>query len=534
VTFSAERTLLAVARTVTSTGRVLDAVQLLRDDPRVQVVFAVNDTSPFNDGVSLMLRRAAARVVPWSQVPELQFDAALTASENTQLTSISAPVLVLQHGVGFHKDLPNSRGEGRRLSGTVRAVDLHGRRVLIAVTHPQQTAQLAATEPEAAKHAVLIVDPMLERLRASRLLRHRYRAALGLGDRRLVVVSSTWGRQSLIGRWPDLPARLLAGLDAEAYRVATILHPNITAGHGGLQLRLWLAAARDAGLLMVPPDAGWQAMLAAADCVVADHSSMSLLAAGADIPLLLAPLADEVVPGTPMTTLSRSARRLDVRLPLAPQIADTIAGHVPGRYAEAVDATFATPPAARPLREVLYELLGLAEPDDPVPLAAWPAPVPESLAICSFLMHSRVRGDRIEVSRFPAAVRRHVAEPSAGWTGYLSAGDDEWDLRMLQVAEVLTRATVTTSPEAWTWARTALAGFPGSAMACASTNNGCVAALRDGRRATAITEAGDADVVALAACLYALARDQRLADGTWQVRTAGSEARVKVRLLPGV
>ncbi|MET0492271.1 MAG: hypothetical protein ABW000_03975 [Actinoplanes sp.] len=500
----------------------------------MQVVFTFNDTSPFSDGVSAMLRRAGARVVPWDQLPDLRFDAALTASENTDLQAINAPVLVLQHGVGFHKDLPNSRGNGRRLSGTVRAADLRGRRVLVAVTHPQQTAQLAELEPEAAENAVLIVDPMLERTRASRLLRHRYRTALGLGDRRLVVVSSTWGKQSLIGRWPELPALLLAGLDADGYRVAAVLHPNVTSGHGGLQLRLWLGAARDAGLLLVPPDAGWQAMLAAADCVVGDHSSMSLLAAGAGVPLLLAPLATEVVPGTPMTLLSRSARRLDIRLPLAPQVAETISGYTTGQYAEAVNATFAAPSAARPLRELLYDLLGLPEPDEPVPLAAWPPPVPESGTVSSFVVHTRVRDRGVDVSRFPAAVRRHVAQPADGWTGHLCAGDDEWDLRMLQSAEVLSRAAAMARPEAGNWAQTALRQFPGSALACANTADGCLALLRDGRRVLVVVETGDADAVAVAACLYALARDQRLTDGEWQVRTAGGDTRVQVRLLPGL
>jgi hypothetical protein len=152
-TVAAERTLLAVARTVTSTGRVLDAVQLLRDDPRVQVVFTFNDSSPFNDGVLPLLQRAGARVVPWGQLADLRFDAAVTSSENTEFQAIDAPVLVLQHGVGFHKSLPNSRGEGQRLAGTVRAADLRGRRVSIAVTHTQQTSQLASVEPEAAERA---------------------------------------------------------------------------------------------------------------------------------------------------------------------------------------------------------------------------------------------------------------------------------------------------------------------------------------------------------------------------------------------
>ncbi|MEV6343993.1 hypothetical protein [Actinoplanes sp. NPDC051851] len=518
VTVPAQRTLLAVARTVTSTARVLDAVQLLRDDPRVQVVFSFNDTSPFNDGVLPLLERAGARLVPWNRLGELTFDAALTCSENTEFRAFDAPALVLQHGAGFHKILPDSRGEGRRLAGTVRAADLRGRRVTVAVTHPAQIAQLAAAEPAAADRAVLITDPMLERLRAARLLRHRYRTALGLGDRRLVVLSSTWGRTSLLGRAPDLPARLLAQLDAGTHAVASVLHPNITAGHGALQLRLWLAAARDAGLLAVPPEAGWQAMLATADCVVGDHSSVSLLAAATGIPLLLAPLSDEVVPGTPMTALSEAAVRLDLHRPLAAQVAAAIDGHTPDRYAAAVTATFAEPPVTRPLRSVLYDLLALPEPDGPAPLVAFPPPVPETTPVHSYEMRTRVTADRIEIERFPAAVRRHVRPPAEGWTGHLlSAADQEWDLRLLQNAEVLTQATG--DPDV-------LVRFPGAALACTAVPEGIIAELRDGRRAIVSGQ----DVTALAACAYALARAGALTDGTWR---AGDDA-ISVRLLPGL
>jgi hypothetical protein len=273
--------------------------------------------------------------------------------------------------------------------------------------------------------------------------------------------------------------------------------------------------------------------LAAADCVVGDHSSVSLLAAAAGIPLLLAPLSDEVVPGTPMTALSRLARRLDVRLPLPVQVEAAISAYVPGQYAEAVDATFAEPPVARRLREVLYELLGLPEPDEPAAVVAWPPPFPDSVVPGSFVVHTRIYGDLVEVRRYPAAVRRYTAGPADGWTGHLSAGDQEWGLRVLQGAEVLTRAA-TAEPEAWKWTRATLSQFPGSAVACAGTPGGAVATFRDGRRAAVTIAAGGMDVTTLAACLYALARDRRLADREWLVRTARGAETVVVRSLPGI
>ncbi|MDG4759264.1 hypothetical protein [Micromonospora sp. WMMD710] len=163
---------------------------------------------------------------------------------------------------------------------------------------------------------------------------------------------------------------------------------------------------------------------------------MSLLAAGAGVPLLLAPLAPEVVAGTPMTTLSHLAQQLDVRQPLADQVETAISSYQPGRYDTVVRKTFAEAPQARPLRSVLYELIGLSEPDEPPPLRAWPPPIPDRVAVHSFVVHSRLRPGVVEVRKFPAAVRRHVAAPTDAWIGHLSAADQEWDLRTLQGAEV--------------------------------------------------------------------------------------------------
>jgi hypothetical protein len=96
VTVAAERTVLAVARTVTSTLRVLDAVASLSGDHRVQVVFAVNDSSPFVAGVRRLLDAVGALVVPWSQLSGLKFDLVVTASENTELAGLDATAWVFR------------------------------------------------------------------------------------------------------------------------------------------------------------------------------------------------------------------------------------------------------------------------------------------------------------------------------------------------------------------------------------------------------------------------------------------------------
>ncbi|MEV4360807.1 hypothetical protein [Nonomuraea sp. NPDC049625] len=77
-TVGSSRTVLAVARTVTSAGRLLEILPLFRSDPRVQVVFTVAAGSAFDDGVGDYLRSVQARTVPWSQAVETPFHLAVS------------------------------------------------------------------------------------------------------------------------------------------------------------------------------------------------------------------------------------------------------------------------------------------------------------------------------------------------------------------------------------------------------------------------------------------------------------------------
>ena len=405
VTVAAERTVLVVARTVTSAVRAMEAAGVFGGDHRVQVVFSLDDSSPFVDGVRRLLRDAGARLVPWGQLPQLGFDAVVTASENTDLGGIEAPVLVLPHGVGFHKFVHDSRGSGRRLSGSLRAPDVAGRRVLIAVSHPDQVEQLRLYYPDAADRTVVVADPVFERLRASVWFRDRYRMALGTGDRRLVVVSSTWGAQSLLGRWPDALARLLGGLPADEYQVAAVLHPNIWSGHGAWQIRTWLAEAREGGLALIAAESGWPAALVAADCVVGDHGSVSLYAAGIDRALLLAPFGDEVVPGTSLSMLGETAPRLAPDRPWSGQVGAAVAVHEAGRYWPVAQRTFAAAPVARTLRSVLYEMISLSEPAGAAAQRAFPEPFVDGNRVTSYAVYTRrPSAGEVQVRRIPAAV----------------------------------------------------------------------------------------------------------------------------------
>ncbi|MGW5680095.1 hypothetical protein ACWEV4_34395, partial [Streptomyces sp. NPDC003860] len=258
-TFRSVRTLVVAARTMTSLVRVLDVVpEVVADDPRIAVVFAYDPTSAFNDGVLDLLRSLGCRTLPWAQLGEISPDLLISASENIKVPTGDYPVLVLPHGVGFQKQVPDSAKAGTRLSGLVHDELLAAGRAWLAVSHPDQEAQLAAAHPGTVGRTVLVGDPCLDRLRASGRWRERYRAALGVGPgQRLVLVSSTWGQESLVGSWPGLPAELLSQLPADEFRVALVLHPNVWGGHGAWQVRVMQQSAVDAGLITVNPADGW-------------------------------------------------------------------------------------------------------------------------------------------------------------------------------------------------------------------------------------------------------------------------------------
>jgi hypothetical protein len=79
---------------------------------------------------------------------------------------------------------------------------------------------------------------------------------------------------------------LLGALPSDEYRVALVLHPNVWSWYGEFQIEsLWLDRARDAGLLLLPPDNGWKAALISADLVIGDQGSVTLYAAALDKPV---------------------------------------------------------------------------------------------------------------------------------------------------------------------------------------------------------------------------------------------------------
>ncbi|MEV0444837.1 hypothetical protein AB0I46_38610 [Streptomyces spectabilis] len=516
-TFQGSRTLVVAARTVTSTVRILECLPaLLRGDARVTVVFAHDPTSAFSEGVTDVLHDAGCRVLPWDRLGDIAPDLVLSASENIDVPDGDYPVLVLPHGVGFQKLVPDSRTPRSRLSGAVPDALLDTGRAWLATSHPDQERQLLAAHPKAAGHTLPVGDPCFDELLASRGHAAAYKAALGVAaGQRLVLVSSTWGPTSLLGRAPELPARLLAALPCDEYRVAAVLHPNVWSAHGPWQIRTVQAAALDAGLLLVPPVHAWRSALVAADAVVGDHGSVTLYGAALGKPVLLGAYGSDAVPGTAVAHLARTAPRLDLDGDLGAQLAAALREPSSSASAEVARLAFAEPGRALPrLRAALYRLIGLPEPPGDAPSAlVLPPPRAESRDVTSWAVTTSLTGGArpvVDVRRRPAAVSRADGDTARTYA-HLACDEAERDRRLTESASVLTAARPASSAAAARrWARDALCRFPGALLAASAVAGGgdggeVVVGLRDGRAVVVGTREATAPGLA-AAVVYTCLR----------------------------
>jgi hypothetical protein len=326
VTVPGCRTVLALVPHVVAGTRLMDVLELLKADQRIQVVCTVPDTHGISYGTHEFVQRQGVLTLPWRQAAGLEFDLVLAASRR-DLEHVLGPVLVLPHGAGALKS--------RRLTG--HGLDRHelmrGGRVTAAalvLSHDDELTVLERACPEAVPHAVVAGDLCLDRMRASTPHRNSYRAALGIApDEKLVVVSSTWRPDSTFGSRQDL-YRTGEG------RKAVIIHPTTWSVHGPWQVRAWLADRPD--LIIIPPEEGWRAAVIASDLLIGDHGSVTQYAAAIGVPVQLATNAP-VRPGS---------------------LADLVARGVPDI---AASLSSRLDQAAAILRGTMYRLLRLPEPD---------------------------------------------------------------------------------------------------------------------------------------------------------------------------
>lgn len=376
-----ERIVLVVVHHLTAATRLMDVVPLLESDQRVQVVYTVSPSSAFAAGAEEFLRWLGGVVVPWRQATEVRFDLAIAASHGL-LEQLHAPVLTLPHGASFNKFPARWIGQGleapRELAGLERTGLVYRGRVIpsaIVLPASRDLARLRFACPAAVPLAVVGGDPCYDRLAASLPLRERYRRALDLGAKKLVAVTSTWGPGSLLRQCPDLLARLVDELPGDEYRVAAFLHPHVWAWHGRRQLLAWYAGSVGRGLILMPPEEGWRAILAASDFVIGDHGSGTCYGAAAGAPVLLASFpAAEIEPGSLSSQVGASAPRLRPDQPVERQLRAIAADWSP-EFSAAVRRQITDVPgqSGRIIRKTMYRLMKLPEPEtapvvSPVPL----------------------------------------------------------------------------------------------------------------------------------------------------------------------
>ncbi|MQY23423.1 hypothetical protein [Nocardia macrotermitis] len=514
---------LLVARSPTSTYRLLEAISLFRDDFRIEFAFTTDDRSAFGADVPELLHRRGAKIIDWKRVRrgKVRYHLTLCASETIDFSALDGPIFLLAHGLGFNKLVYAGRGKELRIAGIPPRKALRTRDITIALSHPGQREELLAAVPETAGRTVHIGDPTFEQMLASVDLRDDYREALGTGDRTLVTIASTWGPESVIGCDPNVVTRLLATLDADSYQVAAIFHPNIWALEEKLQIETWYSSALRAGLAALPPEAGWQATLIAADVVISDHGSLGLFAAGLDRPLLMAGAATETVPGTPAEDLARLAPTLRFDGDLAHQIhcarEQYKAGrerHDSGRYQHIIDRVFAgTEGATLALQQALYGKLRvepLAHTDSVIRI-----PVPHCTIqdVTGYTVHTVAPvDDTLALVRFPVSVRHYASSTDDAET-HVVIDYRELEVKAMERAAAITRSGILDPVPAQRWAVSTLTAHPGARLAVAPTPQGCLAVIRRHRNVLITSESDVAQSVQLiASAIYCCLLDGSLTD----------------------
>ncbi|WP_162181565.1 hypothetical protein, partial [Glycomyces tenuis] len=471
-----ERLLILAGRTSQALARLyFDVAPLIAHDPRIAVAYALIPGSRFEPGAPVFARRVGIDLHPWDTAKVLRPNLIVTSSPDPCLYEAGAPVLSLPHGAGHNR----LRAELSGVSGLSPEQILGPQGQVpsfLALPGPAAAKRLAIDCPTATGNAEVIGDLCLDRLRRSAHLREDYRRAFGVGpDRRLVVISSSWDRSALTRKSTTLPEQLLGELPMDEFKLAFVPHPNDEVGeapHPVESLRPYV----DNGLIMIPPEEGWRALVLAADCLIGDHGSVTFTAAAMGVPVLLASFGFAgMPPDVPLARFGRIAPRFEPNAPAAPQIRAAIeAGPVGFDFADAL----AEPEPGAPflLAEAVYRLIGLdalelVEPE-PLPL---PAPVPEHRDTRAWRCRTRPTTAGAAWERRPAS----VPEPGEG---HLAADVTCRDGRLRSAANVLVRHRGTVDPAmARQTLRAMLEAHPVCTVASARVGAGEVMiAVRDG------------------------------------------------------
>ncbi|WP_017541854.1 hypothetical protein [Nocardiopsis halophila] len=513
-----ERKVLVVVRSVPAAGRLLDAVEVFGDDDRIAVEFALNPGSVSEDGIRAVLAAAGVeQVLSWEEAVARreEFALAMAASPKEGLHRLSTaggtaapsgpPLLLMPHGAGHNRLVQEADGPLRTASGLAPEQLLHAGvpvPTVLALSHPEQRGRLRG--PLERIRTEVVGDPSFDRMRDNEGRRDRFRRALGVPEGgRLVVLSSTWNRDSLVGSVREGIRRVLRRLPCEEYRTALVVHPNVWHRHGRRKgLELLLRRERAAGLALVDPHEGWRAALIAADAVVGDHGSTTYYAAALGRPVLLAAFGrDELDPASPLHAFGAACPVLAPDEDPLRRIEEVVDAPRPRTRGLLIDRVGQ---AAERLRAQCYALLGLDPPEGPVE----PPPLPDPLVHTAETTAWRV-GAEEGGSDLGAPVLRPRLRPAAlcgPESGALLVSVEDPSPARAAGAEGLVRPHPVGEAEAVAWARTALERRPGAAVAVAALRGGEFLLAEAGAPWTRVAAQGTGsgpDAVAVAAAATA-------------------------------
>jgi len=495
---------LLIAHNITTLSRILDVIDVFDGDPRIQLTFTSTESDPFRRELSEEIAKTGIVTIPWQQAKATKFDLAITASHHDNVGEITSPLVILSHGIGYTKYLHREPRAVFGLSPEWVLRDGKPAAQALVLSHSDQLKQLSLSAPAAVPAAVVAGDPCFDRILASLPFRDRYRDALGIGDRSLVYVSSTWSQDSALGTRFDLLRDLLAELPRDSYAIATALHPNITHRHGPGQVRRWFADCLRAGLIILSEIDDWRTGLIAADLVIGDNGSVTGYGAAIGRPTLLSAFPD-VPDGTPIAELGRSAPRLPARGPVTGPIENALAEHDSQQFAAVADQVTSLPGQAHErLRDLFYEILSLTLPLTETPSVVLLAPTPpphRSQTADRVTVHVDSGARLIQLVRRPAELQRDNAArylPAAG--GHLCCTTDYPMRTMRERADVLIGRTVDTNGDESAWLQKSLRDNPFCIVAATVDGGRCQALTRSGEFVTLSTD-GSAD--ALPSLVYA-------------------------------
>lgn len=384
----------------------------------------------------------------------------------------------------------------------------------IVLSHEEQLRRLADGCPEAVPAGVVAGDPCLDELHASLPFRDDYRTAWNLlPGQRLVVVSTTWSRESQFGSAWDVVGHVVATLPRDEFRVAAVIHPNVWYAHSPWQLRTWLAPLQKSGLTLLRPEGdGWKSALVAADAVVGDYGSVTFYGAALGLPTLLSglPADGTLAKDSPIAELLPLLDQVDTRVPLPTQI-DRAVEHqraTPGIAEVTAKATSVPGASTRILRTLFYDRLRLPEPaeavvvepvelpDDTAFMAPRRSPVPPAM-MCAAVIHDGA----VSLRRYPADMATIAQDHLTD--AHLVACDSDPNERLRLHADVLI-GRAAASEDALT---ALLRAHPGCWLAALpEPGGGCLVGTPAGWRAQVTWDSDDPrmSVSAAASAVYAL------------------------------